>query len=761
MRKSLLVGLYLISSSSFLAQEELLPSKDTIATVTIEATRATSLTPLAYSELDEKKIAQLNNGQDIPYVLRLTPSLVATSDAGAGVGYTGLWIRGSDPARINVTINGVPLNDPESQQVFWVNTPDLASSSSNIQIQRGIGTSVNGTGSFGGSIHLDTDTDLERNFVRLNTGGGSFGSNKLMFEIGNKARPNFEYNIRVSRIESDGYIDRAKTNLFSYFTKGKFTLLKENNRSKELTFFVFGGKENTYQAWNGTPYEKLYGTTADILAFASRNGASQADIDNLLNSGRTYNAYLYENEIDNYRQEHAQAHYFSSKKRDGAMHEFRAAFHFTHGEGYFEQFKTDQDVANYNMLPQIVNGDTLSLTNLVRRRWLNNNFYGATSSYVIRKRNFTSTSGLGVNHYSGQHYGRVIATGSPLIFVVDHEYYYGQSDKYDANAFSKIEWAVVPRKLIVNADLQARYVSYKTKGTDNDQREYDVDMTTHFVNPKIGLRYFAGKFVSVYASVAHSGKEPNRNDFVDAPFGQTPKNEYMTDIEAGLHFENDHLFKFDVNLYSMNYNNQLVLTGALNDVGAPLRTNVAQSYRRGIELSSSAYFKQRLRVGANLTLSENKIVDFQERIFNYDTYAEEVIARGTTNIAFSPNIVAGLTAEYQVFPHGWRMTMKPVRKQLYLLFNEKFVGKQHLDNTGSSTAVITAFAVSDFGIQWDSKYGSKPSVKITFWVNNAFNRMYASNGYAYSYIYGSTVTERFYYPQAGRNYMLNFAFEIN
>ena len=235
----------------------------------------------------------------------------------------------------------------------------------------------------------------------------------------------------------------------------------------------------------------------------------------------------------------------------------------------------------------------------------------------------------------------------------------------------------------------------------------------------------------------------------------------MTDFEAGLHFKDDYNSTIDVNVYYMNYNNQLVLTGALNDVGAPLRTNVAQSFRRGIELSSSAYFKQRLRVGANLTLSENKIIDFQERILNYDTYAEEVIARGTTNIAFSPNVVAGLTAEYQVFPHGWRMTMKPVRKQLYLLFNEKFVGKQHLDNTGSNTSVITAFAVSDFGIQWDSKYGPKPSVKITFWVNNAFNRMYASNGYAFSYIYGSTVTERFYYPQAGRNYMLNFAFEIN
>jgi iron complex outermembrane receptor protein len=321
---------------------------------------------------------------------------------------------------------------------------------------------------------------------------------------------------------------------------------------------------------------------------------------------------------------------------------------------------------------------------------------------------------------------------------------------------------VVPKKMMVNADLQARFISYQTKGTDNDQRDYDVNTSAQFFNPKVGLRYFVNQNTSLYGSAAHSGKEPNRNDFVDAPFGVTPQSEYMTDYEAGLHFENDKLLQFDVNVYSMNYNNQLVLTGAVNDVGAPLRTNVAESYRRGVELSSVAFFnQQRLKVNGNITWSDNKIIDFQERIFNYDSYAEEVISRGKTDIAFSPNFIAGLSAEYQVFPHGWRVSMKPVRKQLYLLFNEKFVGKQHLDNTGSSTAVITAFAVSDFGIQWDSKYGSKPSVKITFWANNVLNRMYSSNGYAYSYIYGDTVTERFYYPQAGRNYMLNFSFEIN
>ena len=723
---------------------------------------ANNTSPFAVTNILPKDIEKINTGVDLPFLLRFTPSMTVTSDAGNGIGYTGLWIRGSDPTRVNVSINGIPLNDPESQQVFWVNTPDLASSSSRIQIQRGIGTSANGTGSFGGSIHIDTDAHLERNFVRINASIGSFNSTKGMIELGTKIGKKFELNARESGIGSSGYIDRAETRLFSYFTKGKLNLLQEVNRNKELTFFVFGGKENTYQAWNGTPYEKLFGTTADILAFAGRNGASQADINNLLNSGRTYNAYLYENEIDNYAQHHAQGHYLSSKIKDGVTHEFRAAVHFTHGQGYFEQFKVDQDVANYNMLPNIFNGDTITTTNLVRRRWLNNNFYGVTGSYVLNKNNITSTTGIGANHYNGQHYGRVIATGDPLIFVVDHQYYYGQSDKYDANAFTKIEWAVVPKKFVVNADLQARYVAYNTKGVDNDQRAYDVNTSSQFFNPKLGVRYFMNKNTSLYSSVAHSGKEPNRSDFVDAVAGQTPKNEYMTDYELGMHFENDKYFQFNVNAYYMNYANQLVLTGALNDVGAPLRTNVAKSYRRGVELSAVALFnQQRLKVNGNITLSENKIIDFKERVFNYDTYAEETVARGKTDIAFSPNMIAGLSAEYQVFPHGWRVSEKPVRKQLYLLFNEKFVGKQHLDNTGSNTAVITAFAVSDFGIQWDSKYGAKPSVKITFWVNNALNRMYSSNGYAYSYIYGGTVTERFYYPQAGRNYMLNFAFEFN
>jgi len=723
---------------------------------------ANKTAPFALTNLLPKDIEKINTGVDLPFLLRFTPSLTVTSDAGNGIGYTGLWIRGSDPTRVNVSINGVPLNDPESQQVFWVNTPDLASSTSNIQIQRGIGTSANGTGSFGGSIHLNTDTDLERNFARFNAGGGSFGTNKLMVEIGSKRSSNFEYNARVSRIASLGYIDRAETKLFSYFTKGKWHLKQEENRRSELTVFVFGGKENTYQAWNGTPYEKLYGTTADILNFAGRNGLSQTDTDNLLNSGRTYNAYLYENEIDNYAQHHAQAHYFSSKKKSGIVHEFRGAAHFTHGQGYFEQFMAADSLLAYNILMQTSDGDTIYTSDLVRQRWLNNNFYGVTGSYVLKAKNFTSATGVGANHYNGQHYGRVIAIGNPLIFDIDHQYYYGQSDKYDVNAFSKIEWVVVPKKMTVNADIQARYISYQTKGTDNDQRAYDVNTSAQFFNPKLGIRYFMNKSISVYGSVAHSGKEPNRNDFVDSSFGRTPKNEYMTDYEVGFHFENDKLFQFDVNVYSMNYNNQLVLTGAVNDVGAPLRTNVLRSYRRGVELSSVAYFnQQRLKVNGNITLSENKIMDFQERIFNYVSYAEEVISRGKTDIAFSPNLIAGLSAEYQVFPHGWRVSMKPVRKQLYLLFNEKFVGKQHLDNTGSNTAVITAFAMSDFGIQWDSKYGPKPSVKITFWVNNAFNRMYSSNGYAYSYIYGETVTERFYYPQAGRNYMLNFAFEIN
>jgi iron complex outermembrane receptor protein len=317
-----------------------------------------------------------------------------------------------------------------------------------------------------------------------------------------------------------------------------------------------------------------------------------------------------------------------------------------------------------------------------------------------------------------------------------------------------MEWAFVPEKFILNADIQARYVAYNTKGIDNDQRSYDVNVTSKFLNPKVGLRYFIRKSISVYASVAHSGKEPNRSDYVDAAPGNFPKNEYMIDYEAGLHVGNSKKIIFDVNAYFMNYNNQLVLTGALNDVGAPLRTNVAKSFRRGIELSTSLNVSRKLKAGGNITLSENKIVDFNERVFNYDTYMEEVVSRGTTDIAFSPNLIAALNLDYQVFK------TESAGSQLNLLFNEKFVGKQHLDNTGSSTAVLTAFAVSDLGIQWSSKIASGSNLKVTLWTNNVLNRIYSSNGYAYSYIYGGAVTERFYYPQAGRNFMLNFAVEL-
>jgi len=738
------------------------PSYD-LKTVTVhDVNTATNNDPYAVSNLTSREISKINVGQDLPFLLRFTPSLTVTSDAGNGVGYTGLWIRGSDPSRVNVTINGVPLNDPESQQVFWVNTPDLASSTNRIQIQRGIGTSVNGTGSFGGSIHIDTDQNFTKNFARVSYGVGSFGTSKVTAETGFRVSKRFKWNGRTSVINSNGYIDRARTNLNAYFLKGEWNLLPETVDGslvqRSLTAYVFGGKENTYQAWYGTPYEKVYGNAADVQAYLDRNGITGADATNLLNSGRTYNYYLYPNEIDNYKQHHAQLHFESKSKLSSFTRTTRVTGHFTHGEGYFEQFKQGMSLAAVG-LPSVVNGsDTISDMNAVVQRWLNNNFIGIIASQSLNFSKGNITYGFAANHYHGKSYGRVVALGEPLLFFINHEYYRGVANKNDVNAFVKSQ-VIIRKHWLLNADLQGRVVNYATSGIDNDLSSYNVQKNLNFFNPKVGIRYnneWNGYGFSLYTSVAHAGHEPNRNDYIDGGLVE-PKPEYMTDFEGGLSFWKPNKFNFHTNVYYMNYTNQLVLTGALNDVGAPLRTNVSQSFRRGIENEIQWHVTSRLDLAGNITFSESMIKDFTEHVFNYDTYTDVAVARGNTPISFSPNRIAAAHAEVQV--------TNPLREgglHLSVFANEKYVSSQHLDNTGNNETTIPSYATTDMGvnIHFSTKENESNRMNILFLVNNVFNRMYTSNGYAYSYIWGQTVTERFYYPQAGRNYMVTLSVKI-
>jgi iron complex outermembrane receptor protein len=750
MRKSLWVCICLFSSSSFLAQNELLPSNDTIATVTIEATRATSLTPMAYSELDEKKIAQLNSGQDIPYVLRLTPSLVSTSDAGAGIGYTGLWIRGSDPARINVTINGVPLNDAESQQVFWVNTPDLSTSATSIQVQRGIGTSTNGPGSFGGSIRIDTRGLKTTPYLESTNGAGSFGTwkNNLTFGTG-LMRSGWILEGRLSQLVSDGYIDRASSLLRSYFGE-----LAKYSSKGSLKLTAFGGKEITYQSWNGTPHEVLFGSSQDRVDFASRNWLNEEQTQNLLNSGRTYNYYEYENQVDNYSQHHAQLYWSRNFAPKWQLH---LTGHYTRGFGYYEEYLYDDNLSAYGIdsisLPDQL---TVFASDVVRRRWLDNHFGGIVGSVARKGDKWESIVGGAYSVYDGLHYGEVIDIPEVEEWRMENgewRYYEGNSVKVDGNVYWK-NTVAIGKSWNAFADVQLRDIAYRTEGTDNDLRSYDVDFHELFFNPKGGLTFTKRKH-KAYASVAYAGKEPNRNDFVDAIDPSLVKSEYMMNTEVGYGFASEK-FSVRLNAYSMEYRDQLVVTGALNDVGAPVRVNVPNSYRRGLELEARVQLPYGFFVEGNLTRSMNRISEFTEIIYDYDNEAILETVFSNTPIAFSPDWIGASQV-------GWSVQPSKISgiKKLEIAWISKYVSEQFLDNTGNRDRILPSYWVQDlrgsvdFNIKKISQFQG-----LDFWINNVLNREYVANGYTFSYRSGGMVTERFYYPQAPINFMISARFKI-
>lgn len=714
--------------------------------VLIESTRATSVTPMTYMDLSRQQIEYINTSQDIPQILRYTPSLVSTSDAGNGVGYTGLWIRGSDPSRINVTINGIPLNDPESQQVFWVNTPDLASSSSSIQIQRGVGTSANGAASFGGNIKIETRDVRTQPYAEIKNSFGSFNTMRNTVNLGTGLLKNkFLVEGRLSRIVSDGYIDRASSDLKSYFLEGNYL-----GQKTTFKLAIFGGREKTYQSWYGTPVSVLQNNQDSILAYATRNYLDDRQLSNMLNAGRTFNYYEYENQTDNYGQDHYQLH---------LSHDFRPylrfnlSTHYTHGEGYYEEYKKDEDFASYGLSEVVLGNDTITATDLVRQRWLNNDFYGFVTSLFYRKNAFESSLGGAFNEYIGNHFGEIIWMEFAGQHPKDAEYYRGRSVKHDGNVYWRSSY-LVKKKLAIYGDLQLRSVVYSTNGTDNDLRAYDVKAQYLFFNPKVGAKYFMNELHTFYASLARGTKEPNRNDFVDAIDPQKIKPEEMIDIEAGYQFAMNWI-SFAVNGYYMNYKNQLVLTGELNDVGAPLRMNVDKSFRRGLELQMAYHWQQKFFAQMNLTVSENKIDELIEIIYDYtdEDYSTREFKHNNTNIAFSPQCISGASAGYV-----WTIGKKDHELRFDLL--SKYVGKQFLDNTQNDLLSIDPYFIQDLKLGVKLKLQQNQSIECAFFTHNLFDVMYSSNGYTYSYYYGSRITERFYYPQAGRNYSINLSFNF-
>lgn len=690
-------------------------------------------TPTTYKTLKTKEIEKLNYGQDLPYLLQMTPSTVVTSDAGAGVGYTGIRIRGVDPTRTNVTLNGIPLNDPESHGVFWVNLPDFSSSADQIQVQRGVGTSSNGVAAFGASININTNK-IERNpYAHLDNSFGSFNTLRNTVKAGTGLiNGKFLMDARLSRITSDGYIDRANSNLKSFYLSGAWV-----GKKSQLRANVFSGTERTYQAWYGTPEAVINGNEADIIAYADRNWIFGEDRENLLNSGRTYNYYTYENEVDNYQQDHYQllfSHRFTNYLK------LKLAGHYTRGRGYFEQFKSDEDFSTYGFDPVTLGGDTVTTTDLIRRRWLDNHFYGGIFTLSYEKDKLSLVWGGGMNQYVGAHYGEVIWAEFASNSSIGDRYYDNDATKTDLSSYLKATYRL--KKATLYGDVQFRHIDYAFLGVDDIQgslQEVDQSVQYNFVNPKAGFMYDFNRKNNAYASVAVAHREPVRDDFRENTPENRPDPEQLINTEIGYRYNSSRLL-VKANAYHMYYNNQLILTGQINDVGGYTRTNVDQSYRLGLELEAGYKITRTLSVTGNIALSQNKIAEFNEYVDNYDIGGQDTIVHTNTDLAFSPNVIGSAGISYTPFK-GFEVNLLG-----------KYVGSQFLDNTSTETRKIDSYFISNLQMSYTITNTIFEEIRIGLAVNNLFNKMYQNNGYTWGYIYGGERTvENFYYPQAGRN----------
>ncbi|HEX3008933.1 MAG TPA: TonB-dependent receptor [Bacteroidales bacterium] len=693
--------------------------------VVVVATRANRNTPVAHTSLNHDDIKQQNQGQDIPYMLSLTPSLVTSSDAGAGIGYTSFRIRGTDLKRINVTVNGIPLNDPESHGVFWVDLPDIASSVENIQIQRGVGTSSVGAAAFGASINLQTFTLNKDPHGEINSAYGSFNTFKNTVTVGSGLiNDHFTFDARVSKVTSDGYIDRASSDLKSLHLSAAY-----RDKKNIVRFNLITGLEETYQAWDGIP--------ADILKTNRTYNYLGAYYD------ENNNVRYYDNQVDHYQQDHYQLQY--SREINNSL-SFNTSFHYTMGKGYYEEFKEDANVLEYN-LQKFYDNDSIS--DLVRRKWLDNDFYGFTYSLNYLKDKLSFNLGGGWNNYYGEHYGNVIWARSFSNGNPNHQYYYSDGNKSDFNVFGKVGYQFT-RSLNLFADVQYRHIDHEMDGEDDDHRDITQHHTFNFVNPKAGVNFTLNENNSLYGFWGSAQREPNRDDFVDADPGRPlPVSEKMLDYELGYTFASTFV-KANVNFYYMDYFDQLVNTGEINDVGAPVMTNVSRSYRQGVEISATVQPLKSLSWNGNLTLSRNKIRNYVDHIDIYELWPEQQLAElGETDISFSPSAVASSQIQY-----------KPV-EAILLSFNSKYVGKQFIDNTSNNDHVLNSYFVNDFRLNARFKISKLFNLETIVSVNNLFNEEYETNAWGYQYIKENKLKfDSNFYPQAGRNYMLSFILDF-
>jgi len=704
----------------------------------------TRLTDFNTSQILLRKINPLerkNFGQDIPVLLEATPSLVTTSDAGAGVGYTGLRIRGVDATRINVTINGIPVNDPESHAVYWVNMPDLASSIENIQIQRGVGSSTNGAASFGASLNIKTQDISEKPFGSIDQSFGSFGTHKTTVKAGTGIlNKHFSLETRMSSIQSNGYLDRASSDLKSYFLSAAYI-----GKKSILKAIVFSGKEITYQAWYGTPESRVKGDTAAMNAFADRNYLSAEDRENLLNSGRTYNYYNYKNEVDHYQQDNYQLH-FTHTFNDQLI--FNVAGHYTYGRGYYEQYRKGENLTDYGLNPVFIGSDTIIQTDLIRRLWLDNDFIGAVYGLTYKPTaHLDLVFGGSANTYFGRHFGELVWAQYASNSEIYQRYYSNDSRKSEVSSYVK---AVYKRdRFDVYTDLQFRHVDYSFIGKElvnGMPAEVTQDVQFNFFNPKVGASFKVNSQQMFFLNGGISHREPVRADFISSTAENRPTFETLQDVEFGHQISTSRL-SLTTNVYFMNYHNQLLLTGEINDVGAYIHSNVAKSYRLGVEVYGSYRLDKKLKLTGGITLSRNKIAQFNEYIDTYlDTvpyYTQQVITHTNTEMSLSPNITGNIGLDWM-----------PV-DNLNIAWMTKLVGRQYLDNTGNINRSIDPFNFSNIQVNYSIFDKFCKEIQFGLMLNNVFNQLYVNNGYTFSYAYGGqTTTENFYYPQAGRNFMV-------
>jgi len=696
--------LFSLFSLVALAQEK---EKDTtkvnqLDEVLVSAVRVTTKTPVTFSDVSKKELAKRNLGQDIPILMNFLPSVVTTSDAGNGVGYTGIRVRGSDATRVNVTINGIPYNDSESHGTYWVNMPDFASSLESIQLQRGVGTSTNGAGAFGASLNMLTDSYSDKASGEISNSFGSFNTmkNTVKFSTG-LMNNHFEIAGRLSTLKSDGYVDRASSNLKSYFLQGTFV-----GNTTLIKALAFGGLEKTYQSWNGID-------------------AGTLEIDRTFNSAGLFTdefgqTRFYDNETDNYQQDHYQLHW---NEKVAINWSTNLAFHYTKGKGFFENYKEDATFADYDLLPV----GTETTTDLIRQKWLDNDFYGTTFSANYKSEKLDVILGGGWNKYEAEHFGKVIWARYASQSELGNLYYNDFASKTDGNVFAKANFQIT-QKISLFGDLQVRNVHYKADSPETG----NINDNFNFFNPKAGLNFDIDAKNKLYFSYAKANREPNRTDYENG----SPKPEKLNDFEFGWRFDTPKV-KINSNIYYMAYRDQLVLTGAVDDVGSPIRKNSGDSYRIGVEVDANLLLSEKWSITPNFTISSNKNVDFISDINGVLTNL------GDTNIAYSPDFITGN-----------RLTFLPI-PTLRLSLLSKYVSEQYMNNLDDASSKLKAYFVNDFNASYEIKTKSIfKSIEINLLANNILNIDYVSNGVDYGggYLY--------YYPQAGANFLVGLSLKF-